>query len=1002
MLVSTAWQFNRSSAWVGIIAAATALLIGCIWWTSVSITSLRFTDLDIPDPHLFLLLSIVSALSFPIIGLTIKLFFNYNFRYRPESSETHAPKVMNMAPVFDDSNTTTSMNVKVTTPGTTTNTNSANSNLDEVPLNDAYETQKANHQRYHFSSNMSSSGIAGSEHISITIHAPEIEPIVTDISSLPPDSDIYSLRTPISSIPDDDSFDNITISIDGDIDETENDIDTSSELDSAEHDSSLMDSDYAGGLGVGGSGNGSEGPSSSLGLGLSRRRKGKMRAGLRSPSSAPLSPIISPSRQEEMQAASKIVCPPPSPGISLTSVQTPNGSRRPVIPHQIANASATVAYGVNVNGVAPTAASVGTGTASTSNSSGSGTLFPVPLEGSSFASAAQGTSTASPAFLTLPPSTSSFMPLPSFATTSEASVSGSSSQNEKNSAEAASTATPQPAPPPPPITRIPVELLCEIFSHYVQGGDPKPRWRTTDRPDSGGFDTTPLLLGRICRYWRMVSLLMPSLWSEITIRKPKERHVRLAAIWLQRSGRHPLTLTLQQQPVSPVRRAGITPQGETGEEENGGRLAMLREKKRREEEKVATEIMKLFLKHIGRWQDVTFAFVGKSGSPLISLLVGSIRPPLTPSPDDATVALNPSAHSDDEEESYYDATINTVGGIRPSSATLLRSSAISLQGWDMQSVNSFWKRLYASPTLSSVDWVDCYKTTLPPNVPWEQMASVNLGRNIDIHSAMFDVLPRCKKLKQLSLSRLKLRDIDGLQGQGVPTATSATAARGDPEPLFLPHLHSLTIKVSDPRIAQLLDTLILPSLTKLELFQSSVERLPNVQCIVDLVKRSKCKLTHLAVMDSSMGEEQLLKLIGMKEIQNHLKELEIWSPMTDRVMQALTLDWINSEIDSESDSMDTGSRWKGKRKCGSWLAGRRSVAGVEGNRYVVADDHSDGSSLDSPSCTSSSNCSPSSSGIGESPSSPIPSASASSPQPLARNDGAEPRMDEFRIWLLHA
>lgn len=61
-----------------------------------------------------------------------------------------------------------------------------------------------------------------------------------------------------------------------------------------------------------------------------------------------------------------------------------------------------------------------------------------------------------------------------------------------------------------PIRKLPPEILGEIFLFAASGST--IRWPSRQGGNDGGM---PWLLGRICSYWRTVSLSLPQLWSEI-------------------------------------------------------------------------------------------------------------------------------------------------------------------------------------------------------------------------------------------------------------------------------------------------------------------------------------------------------------------------------------------------------------------------------------------------------------------------------------------------------
>ncbi|KII91990.1 hypothetical protein PLICRDRAFT_102633, partial [Plicaturopsis crispa FD-325 SS-3] len=84
-----------------------------------------------------------------------------------------------------------------------------------------------------------------------------------------------------------------------------------------------------------------------------------------------------------------------------------------------------------------------------------------------------------------------------------------------------------------PIRRLPPEMLSKIFIHCLTD-DPRPR-----------ADRAPLLLGRVCHAWRLISHSTPQLWSSIAVKileyQARPVHFR---DWVGRSGALPLTMTI--------------------------------------------------------------------------------------------------------------------------------------------------------------------------------------------------------------------------------------------------------------------------------------------------------------------------------------------------------------------------------------------------------------------------------------------------------------------------
>ncbi|KAJ6478054.1 hypothetical protein C8R47DRAFT_1051286 [Mycena vitilis] len=84
-----------------------------------------------------------------------------------------------------------------------------------------------------------------------------------------------------------------------------------------------------------------------------------------------------------------------------------------------------------------------------------------------------------------------------------------------------------------PILTLPVELTSEIFFHCIE---PVPSVRVA-----------PMLLGRICREWRLIAYDDPRLWSSLSIAEPAWYRFGLEALigdWVLRAGSVPLSFRM--------------------------------------------------------------------------------------------------------------------------------------------------------------------------------------------------------------------------------------------------------------------------------------------------------------------------------------------------------------------------------------------------------------------------------------------------------------------------
>ncbi|KAJ7290310.1 hypothetical protein C8J57DRAFT_340069 [Mycena rebaudengoi] len=87
-----------------------------------------------------------------------------------------------------------------------------------------------------------------------------------------------------------------------------------------------------------------------------------------------------------------------------------------------------------------------------------------------------------------------------------------------------------------PVLTLPVDVMGEIFAHCLPEIPGKPSIRLA-----------PLLLARICRHWRALTLSMPILWSVLRIELNRYFYgdnitSELLRGWLSRSASYPLTL----------------------------------------------------------------------------------------------------------------------------------------------------------------------------------------------------------------------------------------------------------------------------------------------------------------------------------------------------------------------------------------------------------------------------------------------------------------------------
>lgn len=140
----------------------------------------------------------------------------------------------------------------------------------------------------------------------------------------------------------------------------------------------------------------------------------------------------------------------------------------------------------------------------------------------------------------------------------------------------------------PPIHTLPVELLAEIFRHYVQIVDySQPSHSLSVQPYS---QTTPFLLAEVCYYWRSVALSMGDLWQSMFIGPPKTEHIPLVRLWLSRAGEYPLSLWLFQSRYPSEAELQAT-----------------------------NEILSLLIDRLHRWKSIEFRFSAGVHQPLLDI-----------------------------------------------------------------------------------------------------------------------------------------------------------------------------------------------------------------------------------------------------------------------------------------------------------------------------------------------------------------------------------------------
>ena len=93
---------------------------------------------------------------------------------------------------------------------------------------------------------------------------------------------------------------------------------------------------------------------------------------------------------------------------------------------------------------------------------------------------------------------------------------------------------------------LPVEIIGEIFRHYVFDVNPDPINGYSRITAHAGARTSAITLCHVCSYWRTLAFSISSLWSSLCVIWPKMGYVHLVRLWLEKSRSRPLSLDLTQ------------------------------------------------------------------------------------------------------------------------------------------------------------------------------------------------------------------------------------------------------------------------------------------------------------------------------------------------------------------------------------------------------------------------------------------------------------------------
>ncbi|KAF8799145.1 hypothetical protein BYT27DRAFT_7176631 [Phlegmacium glaucopus] len=223
-----------------------------------------------------------------------------------------------------------------------------------------------------------------------------------------------------------------------------------------------------------------------------------------------------------------------------------------------------------------------------------------------------------------------------------------------------------------PINQLPIELLCDIFSKFLEDDREHPDYTSASAPLVSFYTRAdPTILGQVCSWWRRVALSTHALWANIFIAEPHKAQVSRVRMWLERAGSNPLNLAIKE----------TRPKGKY----DAGALY---------------ELLSSFTRQLALWRTIDF-----------SLPVEALQW-LT------NITNNPSKCRNLESASLYFRT----DGRHPSSTK--------------SSIDAVWKALHSSPTLYRVNWWGLYRGEMPSHAPWSQLSNVHLRSKFTVESLL--------------------------------------------------------------------------------------------------------------------------------------------------------------------------------------------------------------------------------------------------------------------------
>lgn len=224
---------------------------------------------------------------------------------------------------------------------------------------------------------------------------------------------------------------------------------------------------------------------------------------------------------------------------------------------------------------------------------------------------------------------------------------------------------------------IPRDILLLIFYNVIHQHDAGIAVFNSAIPTTSYLSSaSPIPLTHVCAHWRDVAINSSQLWSDICIDHPRESHIELTKIWLERSRTHPLRLTIKTSSYLTVNPTSFT------------------------------RILLLFISKIHQWKEIDFDL------PLnivqdFSKMLAEAKMHLWHL-ESATFSV----HSQHRPFKIRDSTDHTT-------------SVLSL--------DTIWQSLHSSISLKSVNWKNLYEGRSPPaHTPWSSLTRLDLDYFVGI------------------------------------------------------------------------------------------------------------------------------------------------------------------------------------------------------------------------------------------------------------------------------